>query len=120
MNVVHHLNLLDKGRRHHRRAMLKDSSLAALVNGAGWVIANGSLKVALPLVDGTVAVYVADPRTEWRFSYDAQASKREMRVDDVVLTPADRVKAHIDCALNVLADIERKAREVNHNTIAAK
>jgi hypothetical protein len=66
MNSLPSCNLLDKARRHHRRAMLKDPSLPALVAGGGKVVSNGHLSAALPLVDGTVAVYGATPSIEWQ------------------------------------------------------
>ena len=44
-----------KARRHHRFLRSRDPSLAAAVPGAGMVTSSG--EVALPLVDGDIALY---------------------------------------------------------------
>ena len=65
--------LVAAAKRHHTRKRLTVPFLAPAVASGGKVLANGS--VALPLHDGTVAVYAATPVTlvsSWRFSREAQ------------------------------------------------
>lgn len=114
MNSLPSCNLLDKARRHHRRAMLKDPSLPALVAGGGKVVSNGHLSAALPLVDGTVAVYGATPSIEWQFTREAPANRKACLsvVEWDAISDANRVKGHVDAALNILAAIDRRAAQV--------
>jgi hypothetical protein len=111
MRPVHHLKLLDKLNRHHRRAMQKDPNLAAALAGAGRIEANGHLCGILPLVDGTVAVYAATPVTEWFFKREEPSArlKAHVRAMEETLSPSDRARGHIDAALNILAAIEKRA-----------
>jgi len=106
MNSVAHLNLADKGTRAYRRAMLKDPELPPLVKGAGRVTANGKLRVLLPLVDRTVAVYSAVPRTEWRFHLETRFARPKAAPAP---SPSELIKRSVDEVLTVLADIERCA-----------
>ena len=92
--------------------MLKDPSLAALVNGGGWVVANGHLRIALPLVDGTIAVYGARSATEWYFDLDVSATQRMARLGTVELSPSERVKGLVDAALNILAAVEARSTAI--------
>lgn len=118
-SVTHHLNLVDGAKRHHKRAMLKDLSLPAPVNGGGTVLANGSLKVALPLVDGTTVVYGAAPVTEWYFHREAQAPRRSGHTTVKPLTPAALIQRGVDMALSGLVEVERRARAAEQpSTIA--
>ena len=48
-------NPVAKARRHHRHLMRKDPSLASAISGAGMVLPDGS--VALALSDGDIALY---------------------------------------------------------------
>jgi hypothetical protein len=113
------LNILDKARRHHRWAMRKDPTLAPLVDGGGKVLANGSLKVALPLVDGTTVVYGAAPVTEWYFHREAKAPRRNGHTTVKPLTPAALIQRGVDMALSGLVEVERRARAAEQpSTIA--
>ena len=62
LNAMTHLssfnrsfNPVAKARRHHRHLMRKDPSLASAISGAGMVLPDGS--VALALSDGDIALY---------------------------------------------------------------
>jgi hypothetical protein len=80
-------NLVRKARRHHRYARRMNPSLALAVPGAGMVLPDG--EVALPLVDGEIALYDVVATVEYR------------------CRPARSHGPVIDMALERLADTER-------------
>jgi hypothetical protein len=118
-SVAHHLNLVHMAKRHHKRAMLKEPSLPAPVNGGGKVLANGSLKVAVPLVDGTTAIYGAVPVTEWYFHREAQAPRRNGHATVKPLTPAALIQRGVEMALSGLVEVERRARAAEQPSSSA-
>jgi hypothetical protein len=110
MKSVSNFDLVSKAKQHHRRARRKDPALPAYEEGSGWVEANGSLKVGLLLVNGDLIYYSITPVTEWRVTYKATEAKLHYVNDKVVeATPADVVKHALDTALDVIADIEKRA-----------
>jgi hypothetical protein len=101
--------------------MAKDPSLAAPISAAGRILANGALKVALPLVDGATAVYSVTGRTEWCFRLEALRGPNAHHNGATAVTPGARVKHAIDLALGELADIEKRARAAGQlSNIAAE
>ena len=100
MAHIQNLNLLDKAKRHHKRARAKDPTLSAYAGG-GRVVANGLLKVELPLVDGTMITFSARPAVEWRFIQEPGLKNAPAK-----LSPSDRAKQALNVLLNVLVDAE--------------
>jgi hypothetical protein len=107
MAHIENLNLLDKAKRHHRRARVKDPALPAYKEGYGRVVSNGSLAVELPLVNGDMIIYAVTPATEWRFVKKALAMRPGGKAP--AATPGDVIKHALDTALDVIADIEKRA-----------
>jgi hypothetical protein len=103
MAHIENLNLLDKARRRYRSERAKDSNLPALVSGGGEVKANGKLRIELPLLDGSIVIFIAAPRVEWTldFGYFETPGKSKE------ITQSDRAHYALDVLLNVMADAER-------------
>jgi hypothetical protein len=111
MSQVQHFNLIGNAKRHHRRARRKDPTLPAYVNGAGKVVANGSLTIELPLEDGSTISYSARPATQWRFVKKA-TSPRQFVDDNGVLVPLEallsvRTRAELEALLALWAQARR-------------
>jgi hypothetical protein len=120
MADISKVRLIDKAKRHDKQERIRKPALAPLVAGAGTVMANGRLSVALPRTDGTTTVYSAVPVATWRFYPEAPVTRLRARPSgdgaEAVATPspAARIRAAIDMALTELADIERRAHAAAH------
>jgi hypothetical protein len=117
MKVLHSPNLLDKARRHDKRERVRNPSWAPLIPGAGKIESNGSLKAELPAADGTVRVYCVTSRTEYLFDL-VRSLPSHKAISPAVASPADTAKQALEVALNIIADLERRAHAAGQSPIS--
>jgi hypothetical protein len=114
MKLLRGSNVVDKGRRHHRRARAKDPALPDLVPGTGTVRPMGDkMFVAYTTLTGHPVVYSATPEQCWRFRPATPAEIARLRLNGngaaLVPTPRERYRKAIDEAFGALIDLEQRA-----------
>lgn len=110
MGDLKDLDLLHKGRRHHKHEMARNPRLPALIAGRGVAVANGHLRVVYPAVDGSTITYKVWTEVVHRFVREPTRSPAKIAAVQPAATPGDQAKHHVDALLDLVCGLESRAR----------